>query len=196
MRKCVSWQVHKILKLFCRQDLVGEALIRLGYSSDLIPSARGSIVIRNWKPLPMEKVADGPLLTVGDILAELTSVATLKIQVYRSRPPPPSPAAEVRNKLLRLLLLHSHTLLVSAGCPLDEVRVKFFKCIDSKKRACKVFRPTLNLLNKTQTRQIYAEIKIYKENVRLVKKKYVYIRCKSALIWRTRLNNGIYTQRI
>lgn len=95
--------------------------MRLGYSSDLIPSARGSIVIRNWKPLPMEKVADGPLLTVGDILAELTSVATLKIQVYRSRPPPPSPAAEVRNKLLRLLLLHSHALLVSAGCPLDEV---------------------------------------------------------------------------
>ncbi|XP_033199281.1 SATB1_N and homeodomain domain-containing protein dve isoform X3 [Bombus vancouverensis nearcticus] len=103
------------------QDLVGEALVRLGYSSDLIPSARGSIVIRNWKPLPMEKVADGPLLTVGDILAELTSVATLKIQVYRSRPPPPSPAAEVRNKLLRLLLLHSHALLVSAGCPLDEM---------------------------------------------------------------------------
>ncbi|XP_076246873.1 SATB1_N and homeodomain domain-containing protein dve [Calliopsis andreniformis] len=103
------------------QDLVGEALVRLGYPSDLIPSARGSIVIRNWKPLPMEKVADGPLLTVGDILAELTSVATLKIQVYRSRPPPPSPAAEVRNKLLRLLLLHSHALLVSAGCPLDEM---------------------------------------------------------------------------
>ncbi|XP_043258783.1 homeobox protein dve-1 [Colletes gigas] len=103
------------------QDLVGEALVRLGYSSDLIPSARGSIVIRNWKPLPMEKVAEGPLLTVGDILAELTSVATLKIEVYRSRPPPPSPAAEVRNKLLRLLLLHSHALLVSAGCPLDEM---------------------------------------------------------------------------
>lgn len=112
----------KIALLFL-QDLVGEALVRLGYSSDLIPSARGSIVIRNWKPLPMEKVADGPLLTVGDILGELTSVATLKIQVYRSRPPPPSPAAEVRNKLLRLLLLHSHALLVSAGCPLDEVRL-------------------------------------------------------------------------
>ncbi|XP_015609209.1 uncharacterized protein LOC107274506 [Cephus cinctus] len=103
------------------QDLVGEALVRLGYHADLIPSARGSIVIRNWKPLPLEKVADGPLLTVGDILAELTTVATLKIQVYRSRPPPPSPAAEVKDKLLRLLLLHSHALLVSAGCPLDEM---------------------------------------------------------------------------
>lgn len=105
------------------KDLVGEALVRLGYPTDLIPSARGSIVIRNWKPLPMEKVADEPLRTVGDILAELTTVATLKIQVYRSRPPPPSPAAEVRDKLLRLLLLHSHALLVSAGCPLDEVRI-------------------------------------------------------------------------
>lgn len=96
--------------------------MRLGYQTDLIPSARGSIVIRNWKPLPMEKIADEPLRTVGDILAELTTVATLKIQVYRSRPPPPSPTADVRDKMLRLLLLHNHALLVSAGCPLDEVR--------------------------------------------------------------------------
>lgn len=101
------------------QDLVGETLVRLGYSNDLILSARGSIVIRNWKPLPTEKVAEGPLLTVGDILAELIHLTTLKIQVYRSRPPPPSPATEVRDKLLRFLLLHSHAFLV--GCPLDEV---------------------------------------------------------------------------
>ena len=98
--------------------------MRLSYSTDLILSARGSIVIRNWKPLPTEKVADGPLLTVGDILAELINLATLKIQVYRSRPPPPTPAAEVRDKLLRLLLLRSHAVLVAAGCPLDEVRFK------------------------------------------------------------------------
>ncbi|KAK0095419.1 hypothetical protein PV326_008426 [Microctonus aethiopoides] len=103
------------------QDLVGEALVRLGYPTDIIPSARGSIVVKNWKPLPMEKVADDQLRTVAEILAELTTVATLKIQVYRTRPPPPSPASEVRDKLLRLLLLHSHALLVSAGCPLDEM---------------------------------------------------------------------------
>lgn len=109
--------------MFCSKDLVGEALLRLGYPNDLILSARGSIVIRNWKPLPTEKVADSPLLTVGDILAELINLATLKIQVYRSRPPPPSPASEVKDKLLRLLLLHSHPLLVSAGCPLDEVSI-------------------------------------------------------------------------
>ncbi|XP_023245666.1 uncharacterized protein LOC106644744, partial [Copidosoma floridanum] len=102
------------------QDLVGEALMRLSYSNELILSARGSIVIRNWKPLPTDKVAEGPLLTVGDILAELINLATLKIQVYRSRPPPPTPASEVRDKLLRLLLLRSHAVLVAAGCPLDE----------------------------------------------------------------------------
>lgn len=100
---------------------MSEALSRLSYTSDLILSARGSIVIRNWKPLPTDKVADGPSLTVGDILAELINLATLKIQIYRSRPPPPSPAAEVRDKLLRLLLLRSHAGLLATGCPLDEV---------------------------------------------------------------------------
>ena len=118
----IIFQAAPIVLLF--KDLVGEALLRLGYPNDLILSARGSIVIRNWRPLPTEKVADGPLLTVGDILAELINLATLKIQVYRSRPPPPSPAAEVKDKLLRLLLLHSHALLVSAGCPLDEVNIR------------------------------------------------------------------------
>ena len=100
--------------------------MRLNYSTDLILSARGSIVIRNWKPLPTEKVAEGPLLTVGDILAELINLATLKIQIYRSRPPPPTPASEVRDKLLRLLLLRSHAVLVAAGCPLDEVSLKLY----------------------------------------------------------------------
>ncbi|KAF7990324.1 hypothetical protein HCN44_000129 [Aphidius gifuensis] len=102
-------------------DLVGEALVRLGYPTDLIPSARGSIIVKNWKPLAMEKIADDTSRTVAEILAELTTVATLKIQIYRVRPPSPSPASEVRDKLLRLLLLHSHALLVSAGCPLDEI---------------------------------------------------------------------------
>ncbi|CAB0041431.1 unnamed protein product [Trichogramma brassicae] len=99
------------------QDLVGEVLLRLNYSSDLILSARGSIVIRNWKPLATDRVADGPLLTVGDILAELVNLATLRIQIFRARP---SPASEIRDKLLRLLLLRSHAVLLAAGCPLDE----------------------------------------------------------------------------
>lgn len=106
--------------------------MRLGYSNDLILSARGSIAIRNWKPLPIDKVADGPLLTVVDILAELINLATLRIQVYRSRPPPPSPATEIKDKLLRLLLLRSHAVLVAAGCPLDEVKFKLKKILFSE----------------------------------------------------------------
>jgi hypothetical protein len=42
----------------------------------------GSVVIKNWKPLRLERIADSPLLTVGDILGELTTVATLRIQIY------------------------------------------------------------------------------------------------------------------
>jgi homeobox domain-containing protein len=40
-------------------------------------------VIKNWKPLSFEKIAEGPTVTVGDILGELTTVATLRIQLYR-----------------------------------------------------------------------------------------------------------------
>lgn len=105
---------------------MGEALVRLGYPTDMIPSARGSIIVKNWRPLPMESVADEPTRTVAEILSELTTVSTLRIQIYRSRPPPASPAAEIKDKLLRLLLLHSHALLISAGCPLDEVIPFYF----------------------------------------------------------------------
>jgi homeobox domain-containing protein len=43
----------------------------------------GSVVIKNWKPLRLERIADSPLLTVGDILGELTTVATLRIQIVK-----------------------------------------------------------------------------------------------------------------
>jgi homeobox domain-containing protein len=44
---------------------------------------QGSVVIKNWKPLSFEKIAESPTVTVGDILGELTTVATLRIQLYR-----------------------------------------------------------------------------------------------------------------
>ncbi|CAG2062287.1 unnamed protein product, partial [Timema podura] len=85
-------------------------------------SWQGSILIKNWKPLSFESIADGPLVTVGDILGELTTVATLKIQLYRSRP---NILSDIKEKLLRLLLAQSHSLLESTGCPLDEVSWTF-----------------------------------------------------------------------
>lgn len=128
------------------RELVAAALVRLGYPHDCAAAAKGkkntykkqlqyeedyviftknsylfsgSVVIKNWKPLTFDRIADGPLATVGEILGELTTVATLRIQVLRPRT---SHLQEIKDKLLRLLLVQSHGLLLSTGCPLDEVR--------------------------------------------------------------------------
>lgn len=81
-------------------------------------SRLGSIVLKNWKPLDLEKVCDNPVITVGDVLGELTSVVTLRISILRSKP---STFTEIKDKLLKLLILQSHAALRSSGCPLDEV---------------------------------------------------------------------------
>uniref|UniRef100_T1HLH5 Uncharacterized protein n=1 Tax=Rhodnius prolixus TaxID=13249 RepID=T1HLH5_RHOPR len=99
------------------QDLVSVALHRLGYSKDNASAAKGSVVIKNWKPLSFEKIAESPLMTVGDILGELSTIATLRIQIFRTRP---NVLTDMRDKLLRLLLVQSHSMLLSSGCPLDE----------------------------------------------------------------------------
>ncbi|XP_059480561.1 uncharacterized protein LOC132199673 isoform X2 [Neocloeon triangulifer] len=99
------------------EELVHVALYRLGYPQDCAHLATGSVVIKNWKPLRLDRIADSPLLTVGDILGELTTVATLHIQIVKSRH---SAVLDIKDKLLRLLLMQSHNLLLSSGCPLDE----------------------------------------------------------------------------
>lgn len=99
-------------------EILNTALQRLGYSPEIASTARGSIIIKNWKPLPMEIIADSSLVSVGDILSELTSVVTLRIVVLRTKP---SAFNEIKDKLLKLLILQSHAVLRSAGCPLDEV---------------------------------------------------------------------------
>ncbi|XP_075237468.1 SATB1_N and homeodomain domain-containing protein dve [Lycorma delicatula] len=100
------------------QDLVQVALQRLGYSKEIAAVAKGSIVIKNWKPLSFDKIAESPQMTVGELLGELTTIATVRIQIFRSRP---SALTDMKEKLLRLLLVQSHALLLSSGCPLDEV---------------------------------------------------------------------------
>lgn len=127
---------------FC--DIVTIALQRLGYSSDISNTAKGNysnseeflmqfflfnlinshsftgaIIIKNWKPLPLDKITDNTLISVSEILGELTSSVTLKITIIRTKP---TQLAEIKDKLLKLLILQSHTVLRSSGCPLDEVR--------------------------------------------------------------------------
>ncbi|XP_058067097.1 uncharacterized protein LOC131216583 [Anopheles bellator] len=101
---------------FC--EIVTTALQRLGYSTEISNAARGSISIKNWKSLSLDAISDNPLVSVSDILGELTSVVTLKITILRSKP---TQLAEIKDKLLKLLILQSHALLRSTGCPLDEI---------------------------------------------------------------------------
>lgn len=111
-----SYVIIPAATLFC--DIVTTALQRLGYSIDITNTARGAIVVKNWKPIPLENITENPLISVADILGELTSVVTLKITIIRSKP---TQLAEVKDKLLKLLILQSHAVLRSSGCPLDEV---------------------------------------------------------------------------
>ncbi|KAL1123246.1 hypothetical protein AAG570_002333 [Ranatra chinensis] len=100
------------------QDLTQVALHRLGYPKDIASGAVGSVVIQNWKPLSFDQIAESPLMTVGDILGELSTIATLRIQIFRPRSN--SISEDMKNKLFRLLLIQSHSRLMSTGCPLDE----------------------------------------------------------------------------
>ncbi|CAG9770268.1 unnamed protein product [Ceutorhynchus assimilis] len=99
-------------------NLVQAALFRLGYSSESAAAAKGSVIIKNWKALNFDQISDDPLVTVGDILGELSTVATLRIQVFRGKP---GSLNDIKDKLLRYLLLQSHGILLSSGCPLDEI---------------------------------------------------------------------------
>ncbi|XP_034105262.2 homeobox protein 13 isoform X1 [Drosophila albomicans] len=99
-------------------EIVQTALQRLGYSQEVANTARGSLIIKHWKPIPLEQISDNPAVPVSDIVGELTSVITLRIVILR---PKTSPFGEIKDKLLKLLVLQSHGLLRSTGCPLDEV---------------------------------------------------------------------------
>ncbi|GIY53914.1 uncharacterized protein CDAR_87221 [Caerostris darwini] len=100
-------------------EIVHTALNKLGYSSSAALTAKGAIQLKNWKPLTFDQITESPDATVGDILGELSSAATLRIRLY-SRPKLHS-ANDVKEKLLQVLLAQSQNLLVSSGCPIDQV---------------------------------------------------------------------------
>ncbi|EEC00262.1 conserved hypothetical protein, partial [Ixodes scapularis] len=128
-------------------DLVRTALTKLGYSPSEAICAKGVMQIKNWKPLSFDQITELPEATVGDMLADLVQVATLRIRLYRavwrqrvpSKPgiaprdqvkcfgrcsrPKPNVVNDVKEKLLQVLLAQSHSLLLSSGCPIDQVQV-------------------------------------------------------------------------
>lgn len=99
-------------------ECVRAALMKLGYSSAEAMGAKGAIQIKNWKALTFEAITDEKTATIEDILGELTQVATLRIRICSSVKT--SSAEEVKEKLLQLLLNQSHSLLATAGCPIQK----------------------------------------------------------------------------
>jgi len=65
------------------RDLTEAALVRLGYSKDTAAASKGLVVLKNWLPLDLDTIAEDPVLTVNDVLGELTTLATLRILVFR-----------------------------------------------------------------------------------------------------------------
>lgn len=68
------------------RDLTEAALVRLGYSKDTAAASKGLVVLKNWLPLDLDTIAEDPVLTVNDVLGELTTLATLRILVFRYVP--------------------------------------------------------------------------------------------------------------
>lgn len=99
------------------RDLTEAALVRLGYSKDTAAASKGLVVLKNWLPLDLDTIAEDPVLTVNDVLGELTTLATLRILVFRETK---NRFSDLKDKLLKLLLVQSQTQLTASGCPLDE----------------------------------------------------------------------------
>ncbi|XP_050424357.1 uncharacterized protein LOC126835665 isoform X2 [Adelges cooleyi] len=99
------------------RDLTEAALVRLGYSKDIVAASKGLVVLKNWLPLDLDTIAEDPVLTVSDVLGELTTLATLRILVFRESK---NRFSDLKDKLLKLLLVQSQTQLAASGCPLDE----------------------------------------------------------------------------
>ena len=78
----------------------------------------GWLLIKNWRPLTLTMVTRSENDTVGAILGELTSLATLKIYIRRSSS---NIHLEIKNKVLRWLLGQSQNLISNTCFPLDEV---------------------------------------------------------------------------
>ncbi|GFQ77741.1 DNA-binding protein SATB2 [Trichonephila clavata] len=101
-------------------DLVRTALGKLGYSGAQILGAKGSIQVKKWKPLAFDQITENPEATVGDILGDLTTMASLHVRLY-SVPDNPQEWRDitVRNAVLELLREMSQSKLAKL-CPLSQ----------------------------------------------------------------------------
>lgn len=64
-------------------DILRAALVKIGFSVMEAIGAKGTIQVRNWKPLPFEFITDNSDCTVEEILGDVASAATLRIRLSR-----------------------------------------------------------------------------------------------------------------
>ena len=72
---------HSIPLAFDNWLFLLSLLLLLTYLSLIV--ILGVIQLRNWKPLTFDQISDSADATVGDILGDISSVATLRIRIYR-----------------------------------------------------------------------------------------------------------------
>ncbi|KAK6618502.1 hypothetical protein RUM43_013695 [Polyplax serrata] len=100
----------------CISDFVKTVLLKLGYPSASSCFASGSILIRNWKPLPLKSICPAMNKSVGDILGELTAIVSLRIQIFR---PKTTILENIKDNLLNYLIRANRNFLIDSGCPFD-----------------------------------------------------------------------------
>ncbi len=105
----------------------------------------GWLMMKNWRPLSLTQIASSDRDTVGGVLGELTTVATLRIYIrkyvlqliyieksvdlilinfffQRNFSGNASHQSEMKNKVLRWLMTQSQHLINNGRFPLDEVK--------------------------------------------------------------------------
>ncbi|KAI0219185.1 hypothetical protein LSAT2_029218 [Lamellibrachia satsuma] len=99
-------------------DIVRIALLKIGYSSSEAMGAKGTIQIRNWKPLTFDTITENPDVTIEEILGDLTSLSTLRLRLCSQSKR--CAMEDIKEKLLQFLLQRSQGILSSSGCPIEK----------------------------------------------------------------------------
>ncbi|XP_037079211.1 uncharacterized protein LOC119100206 [Pollicipes pollicipes] len=99
-------------------DITATVLQKCGLEHVNLPESTAYLSLRNWKPLTLDQVSGSEAHTVHDILSDVVAAATLHVCCRLT--PTGRQAADVKDRLLRLLVSHGSGILTAAGCPLDE----------------------------------------------------------------------------
>ena len=80
---CLKKDTYVVLPGFTPfMEVVQAVLLKMGYSNAEAIGAKGSIMIKDWKPLSFDAICRDPDATVEKVLGDLTNVVTLKIKLF------------------------------------------------------------------------------------------------------------------